>query len=129
MSQPCPCCVVSLLPSRPPVSCGCEVWSPPGWYVGVSPGTCPVGNHYACYAYGTVGEGIGCGCCELLDSFLALILVNLSDTELLRASSCETRDKVSSGDLYKRSSRLGNRISFVYPRKKNTRFSAALYFR
>ena len=54
--------------------------------MGVNPGTWPIGNHSAWYAYGTAGEGIGCGYYELPTSFLALLLVILLETKLLRVS-------------------------------------------
>ena len=62
-------------------------------------------------------------------SSLALLLVALRETKLMRASSCSRRAKVSDGDLYKESSELESGISFVYPGKKNTRFLASSYFK
>jgi hypothetical protein len=89
----------------PPVSCVCRMCSQPGWCMGVNPGTCPVGN-----IWGAAWTGCGsCGCAlELLPSFLVRLLVTLPDIDFLRASSCETRGKVSVGESYKRSPRLGN---------------------
>ena len=110
----------------PLASCVCGVWSQPGWYMGVNPGTWLVGNIPVWNAYGVAEKGVGCGCCELPASFLVLLHVTLPDTELLLASSRDSRAKVSSSDLYKRRSGLGNGISFVYPGKKNTSFLASL---
>ena len=95
----------------PLASCVCELCSQPGWYMG----TCLFGKGSRWDAWGVARKGCGYACCELLASFLALLLINLSDTELLRASSCGTRGKVSTGELYKRRLRLGNVISFVHP--------------
>jgi hypothetical protein len=95
--------------------------------MGVNPGTCPVENVSVWNAWGVARKG--CGYYELLASFLALLLVNLSDTEFLRAFSYGTRGKVSAGELYKRRPRLGNGISFVHPWKKNTSCPVVLCFK
>jgi len=50
--------------------------------MGVNPGTCP-GKNSVWNAWGIAGKGCGCGYCELIALFLALLLVNLLDTELL----------------------------------------------
>jgi hypothetical protein len=84
----------------PLASCYCGVWSQPGWY----PGTCMAGNHSVWYAWGTSGVSVGGSCWELSASFLVLLRVNLWEIELLRTSSCSTRAKVSSDDLYKKGS-------------------------
>ena len=83
--------------------------------MGVNLGTCPVGSDSVWNAYGVTRNSGGYGYCEMSASFMDLLLVNLPNTELLRTSSCGTRVKVSAGELNRRSSRLGNGISFVYP--------------
>jgi hypothetical protein len=105
---------------NPLASCGCGVWSQSGWYL--NPSACLARNHSAWYAWGVARKGDSCGYYELPASFLALLRVNLPDIELLRASSWGSRAKVSSWDLYKWRSGLGNGISFVYSGKKNTSF-------
>jgi hypothetical protein len=62
------------------------------------------GHPDMCVVGGMVGVGVGGGCCELPASRLVLLRVDLRETELLRASSCSTRVKVSVEDLYKRRS-------------------------
>ena len=99
----------------PPASCVCGIYSQLGWYMGVNLGTCLVRNDSGWNAWGIAGKGYDCACCELLASFLAVLLVILPDTELLQASSSGTRGKVSAGELYKQRPRLGNGISFVHP--------------
>jgi len=90
----------SAYPDRP-ASCVYGVCSQLGWYMGVNPGTCLVCNDSGWDTWGVARKGCGCVCCELLASFLALLLVILPDTELLQAFSCGTRGKVSAGELYK----------------------------
>jgi hypothetical protein len=93
-----------------PALCVCGMCSQPGWCMGVNPGTCPIGNIPRWNIRGAAGTGCGgCGCTlELLASFLIRLLVTLPNIDFLQASSCETRGKVSAGELYKQSPRLGN---------------------
>jgi hypothetical protein len=115
----------------PPASCVCGMCSQPGWCMEVNPDTCPVGNIPKWNIWGATGTGCGgCGCVlELLASFLIRLLVTLPDIDFLWASSCETRGKVSAGELYKRSPKLGNWILFVHPGKQNTILPAGLCFK
>jgi hypothetical protein len=94
----------------PPASCVYRMCSQLGWCRKVNPNTCLVGNIHRWNIWGAAGIGYGCcGCVlELLASFLIRLLVTLPDIDFLWASSCETRGKVSVGELYKWSPRLGN---------------------
>jgi hypothetical protein len=108
---------LALCQPDPPVSYGCGAYPQPGWCPGVNPGICMVGSHPDIYIWGTGGVSVDSGYYELQASFLVLLHVDLREAELLHASSCSIRMKVSAGDLYKRRSGLGNGISFVYPGK------------
>ena len=102
----------------PPASYGCGGRSQPEPYSGENPGACSVGPHPA---YCVCGEAGMCGGWRAPDaaSRVVRLRVSVPETLLLRASSCGTRGKVSTRLLYRRSPRLGNWNSFVYPGKKN----------
>jgi len=67
----------------PLASCVYGACSQPAWFMGVNPGTCPIRNDSGWNAWGVARKGYGYTCCELLASFLAMLLVILPDTELL----------------------------------------------
>jgi hypothetical protein len=68
--------------------------------MGTNPGMSPVGNILGGNACGATEEGWA-GACELLPSFLALLLVVLPGKELKRAFSYRMSSKVNVGDVYK----------------------------
>jgi hypothetical protein len=80
--------------------CTCGVDTHLGWCMGTNLGMSPVGNIFGGNACGAAEEGC-VGACELLPSFLALLLVVLPGKEPKRAFSCGMSSKVSVGDVYK----------------------------
>jgi hypothetical protein len=95
--------------------------------MGINPGMSPVGNILRGNAWDAAEEGCA-RACELLPSFLALLLVVLPGKEPKQAFSCGMSSKVNAGDVYKRRPGLGNGISFAYPLKEIYKLSFYIMF-